>query len=87
MNKEIDIQTIEEGCSLLKEASNILVDLDKDVFRMRDYLSKDCLLLKDLSLEENIELCRGHLQNTSSCLDDYIEDLLVAIKQTSDGGE
>ena len=87
MDNKIDIQTIEEGCNLLKEASNILIDLNKDVFRLKDYLSKDYLLLKDLDVEDNIEFCASHLQNTSSCLDDYIEDLLSAVRQFDNGGE
>ena len=87
MNEKIDIQTIEEGCNLLKEASNILIDLNKDIFRLKDYLAKDYLMLKDLSVEDNIEFCASHLQSTSSCLDDYIEDLLSAIRQFDNGGE
>ena len=87
MDNKVDIQTIEEGCNLLKEASNILLDLNKDIFRLKDYLSKEYLMLKDLTVEENIELCASNLQSTNSCLDDYIEDLLVAIKQINNGGE
>ena len=86
MDKEIDIQALEEGCSLLKEASLILLNLNKDIFRLKDYLSKDYLMLKDLCVEDNIDLCASCIQNTGSCLDDYIEDLLVAIRQCS-GGE
>ncbi len=86
MDNKIDIQAIEEGCSLLKDASNILLDLNKDIFRLKDYLSKDYLMLKDLTVEENIDLCASNIQSTNSCLDDYIEDLLVAIRQF-DGGE
>ena len=86
MDNKIDIQAIEEGCSLLKDASNILLELNKDIFRLKDYLSKDYLMLKDLTVEENIDLCASNIQSTNSCLDDYIEDLLVAIRQ-SDGGE
>ena len=86
MDNKIDIQAIEEGCSLLKDASNILLDINKDIFRLKDYLSKDYLMLKDLTVEENIDLCASNIQSTNSCLDDYIEDLLVAIRQL-DGGE
>ena len=87
MDNKIDIQAIEEGCSLLKDASNILLDINKDIFRLKDYLSKDYLMLKDLNVEDNIDLCASHIQSTGSCLDDYIEDLLTAIRQLSDGGE
>lgn len=87
MDNKVDIQAMEEGCSLLKEASNILLDLNKDIFRLKDYLSKDYLMLKDLTVEENIDLCASNVQSTSSCLDDYIEDLLVAIRQSDNGGE
>ena len=87
MDNKVDIQAMEEGCSLLKEASNILLDLNKDIFRLKDYLSKDYLMLKDLTVEENIDLCASNIQSTSGCLDDYIEDLLVAIRQSDNGGE
>ena len=83
MDKEIDIQTIEKGVNLLKEASLILNNLNNDIFRLRDYLSKDYLLLKDLSAEDNVEVCAVSLQNTSNTLDDYIEDILVILKQIS----
>lgn len=87
MDNKVDIQAMEEGCSLLKEASAILLDLNKDIFLLKDYCSKDSLMLKDLNVENNIDLCASHLQSTSGCLDDYIEDLLVALRQLGDGGE
>ena len=84
---KLDMQKIEEGCSMLKEASNILLALNKDIFKLKDYCSKDYLMLKDLNVEDNIDLCASHIQSTGSCLDDYIEDFLTAIRQLGDGGE
>ena len=83
MEKDINMELIEEGCSLLREASAILSDLSSNMFKIKECCSRDYLMLKELSVEDNVEVCRDSLENASTCLDDYVEDLQLLVKENN----
>ncbi len=82
-SNKINVELIEEGCNLLREASAILNDLSTNMFKVKEYCSRGYLMLKELSVEDNIEICKDSLENASTCLDDYVEDLQMLIKENT----
>lgn len=83
MDNKIDIYSIEKGCELLKEASERLSQISTKLMFVKDYYSKENLMIQDATIEDSISNCNNVLQNTINCIEDYVEDVEVAVKQAT----
>lgn len=75
----IDIDTINDGCKLMKSASEKLDIIQKKIDYLKEFCSKEALYIQGESLEEKINSYEKNVNNFSG----YIDDLSNTIEATA----
>lgn len=75
----IDIDTINDACRIMKEASNKLNAISEKIDRLRELCSKDALSVDGEGMDERIEAYENFMNDFSL----YIDDLSNTIRDTT----